>query len=1146
MLLLFFTSYGQVAITNLNIAYEQNFNRLSATGITNDVSTLPLGWTFIETGTNANTTYAAGNGTSNAGNTYSLGTDTTDRALGGLLSGSLNPTIGAAFVNNTASTITSLTISYSGEQWRLGAINRGADRLDFQYSTNAINLSTGTWTDVDALDFSSPITSGTAGPLDGNADANRSAISFRVTGLEITPGSSFFIRWLDFNVASSDDALAVDDFSIIATGTTGNQPAITFSPATLNFGNVNANESDTLRYEVTTTNINNYPVIIFSQDPSFSISTDNVFFSDSTGLPAEGGVVYVRFTPVENRNYNGTISHYSDGINANFTVSGTGFDQVSSIIPISSASTRSIGTEVTVAGRVTVADELGNPAYIQDATGGIPVFYAPLASGVSIGDSVIVTGPIGSFNDQVQISGNGIRYTRINTPSRGITPKPIMLHDLAANEGLLVTIQNVSLVNNKFVFYPQSTERITDGTTEADLRIDGDTGIPGFQKPQETVDITGVVGRFRANAQLQPRFIEDIPGATEPGTEYDSIPKATTFDVVNWNFEFFGARREDYNEEYGPEDEALQLQNIRTVLSSLNADIIAVQEISDEAYFGELVSQLSGYSYTCSQRYSYSFEGPSNTFPPQKVCFIYDTTTINILSTRVMFENLYDSVRTINPTLLPGYPGGSPSSFYSSGRLPFLLTADVRIGNVTERVSFINIHAKSGSAPEDRNRRAYDAQVLKDTLDTQFAGEQFIILGDLNDDLDQSITAGQPSPYASFVADTSNYNALTKVLSEAGARSTVSFNDVIDHQIASDDLHEEYLQGSAQIIVPFRQVENYAATTSDHLPVLTRYKLHQPIVVFVQNSITLSEDSSAYTVQLQFNKPVTQTTQIAIHIEGNALYGSDFTTTPATQNNSLTLTVNQGAAEAHFTISILDDKLDELAESIKFIIQPHPGIEIAANSTLTVTVEDNDIPSIAFNERYASAKEGSDAYYVKLNLSTPAASEQTAIINIYGAPWISSGADYEVEGASTNKVEVNIPAGSAEAGFMIQAKADNKRELPIELLTFNLAEVSDGLRIATPKYSLFGIIDVKKKRNFYAYPNPTNGIFKLLCEECEEDITIRAVLTNERGSIIYQGTGSIEKLNQRLSLSLLSSKRGTYILKAVVDDETYTVRIIRN
>jgi predicted extracellular nuclease len=209
--------------------YTESFDSLASTGTS---STLPNGWYFVETGSNANTTYGAGTGSSNAGNSYSFGPDSSsERALGGLQSGSLLPTFGAQFTNNTGATITALTISYTGEQWRYGATGR-IDRLDFQYSVDATSLTTGAWTDVNALDFSAPASPATAGALDGNAAANRTAITGTITGLAIPPGATFWIRWTDFNASGADDGLAVDDFSLAAsTGTGGDAPVIGTCPA---------------------------------------------------------------------------------------------------------------------------------------------------------------------------------------------------------------------------------------------------------------------------------------------------------------------------------------------------------------------------------------------------------------------------------------------------------------------------------------------------------------------------------------------------------------------------------------------------------------------------------------------------------------------------------------------------------------------------------------------------------------------------------------------------------------------------------------------------------------------------------------------------------------------------------------------------
>ena len=219
---------GSVILTALDVPYVQDFNTLASSGTS---SSLPAGWEFVEAGTNANTIYTAGTGSGNAGDTYSFGgAGSTERAFGGLQSGSLIPTIGAVFTNSTDQTITSIDISYTGEQWRLGATGR-ADRLDFQYSLDATSLSAGTWIDVDLLDFNSPVTTGSVGALTGASAAVSSAIS----GIAIPPGASFRIRWTDFNAAGADDGLSIDDFSV--TPHTGGAPVVSVGDVSVAEGN---------------------------------------------------------------------------------------------------------------------------------------------------------------------------------------------------------------------------------------------------------------------------------------------------------------------------------------------------------------------------------------------------------------------------------------------------------------------------------------------------------------------------------------------------------------------------------------------------------------------------------------------------------------------------------------------------------------------------------------------------------------------------------------------------------------------------------------------------------------------------------------------------------------------------------------------
>jgi len=302
--------------------YSQNFNTLAITGTS---STLPAGWLFAETGTNANTTYTAGTGSGTAGDTYSFGsTSAVDRAFGGLQSGSLIPTIGAGITNNTGGTISALKIIYTGEQWRLGALNR-EDRLDFQYSINATSLTTGTWTDINQLDFTAPVQTPVAGALDGNASANRTLTSYSITGLSIPDGATFYIRWNDFNASGADDGLSIDDFSIEANPADTDPPVVTLLFPANGASNVSTNLTASLTFNETVqkgtgniiikkTSDNSVVQTIDVNTASVSVSTTTVSFNLS-GL-AENTGYYIE---INNGAFKDIAENNFEGISGNST-----------------------------------------------------------------------------------------------------------------------------------------------------------------------------------------------------------------------------------------------------------------------------------------------------------------------------------------------------------------------------------------------------------------------------------------------------------------------------------------------------------------------------------------------------------------------------------------------------------------------------------------------------------------------------------------------------------------------------------------------------------------------------------------------------------------------------------------------------------
>jgi len=211
------------SITSFGVPLAENFDSLAATGTGlawTDNSTIP-GWYSTRT------TYNSGTGSSNTGALYSFGVTgtnpATDRALGSVASTGTGTVYQAVrLTNNTGGTITSLDISYAGEQWRNGG-NTTAHTLTFQYQVanaggiaGANSPATG-WTTFAPLSFTGPIALASAAALDGNAPANR-ILKSATLSVTANAGQEIWLRWQDPDDAGNDHGLAIDDFSVAANG----------------------------------------------------------------------------------------------------------------------------------------------------------------------------------------------------------------------------------------------------------------------------------------------------------------------------------------------------------------------------------------------------------------------------------------------------------------------------------------------------------------------------------------------------------------------------------------------------------------------------------------------------------------------------------------------------------------------------------------------------------------------------------------------------------------------------------------------------------------------------------------------------------------------------------------------------------------
>jgi endonuclease/exonuclease/phosphatase family metal-dependent hydrolase len=449
------------------------------------------------------------------------------------------------------------------------------------------------------------------------------------------------------------------------------------------------------------------------------------------------------------------------------------------------------GRNVSVSGQITA--KFGNLGFIHDRTGDIALYGD---GKYSQGDSIIITGKLSKFNSLLEIQVDS--YHLISKSKEIVTPR--LVNSISEHEAELVRIENVQFEPSGLFFYPARPGQLIRDRDTIQYWIDENTDVPGLGIPT-TSNITGIVSRFGSTFQLIPRSHLDIDNATKNPAD---IPGS--FRILNWNLEFFGAPK------YGPINDSLQIANVARVLNTTQADIMALQEISSDNAFTTLIHLLPGYDGRCSNRYSYSFD-TSGDFPPQKVCFIYKTSTVNVVREKILFQRTFDD---------------DPSDIFSSGRLPYLL--EVRA--MSHTLYLVDLHAKSGATNEDRQRRQLDAKLLKDTLDRFYANRDLIFLGDLNDDLDQSIVPGHESPYQNFVSD-NQYQCISKSLSDKGWHSTISYDDMIDHQIISSELKDSFR--NIRVVNTFSLIPLYAKTTSDHLPILSEFDLTKTITGIVED-----------------------------------------------------------------------------------------------------------------------------------------------------------------------------------------------------------------------------------------------------------------------------------------------------------------------
>ncbi len=209
-----------------------------------------------------------------------------------------------------------------------------------------------------------------------------------------------------------------------------------------------------------------------------------------------------------------------------------------------------LGQIVTIRGEITVTDQFGITAAIEDTTGGVSLYDANFVSKVNIGDLVTISGTVTQFSGLTELNNVNILEHISKFPS--IEPQVITCKDIATEgtngienfESELVRINNVTLNTTDWNVTGSGVNyTLTDNTGSCEIRIDKDTNIANTKAPSRSFDVIGVVTQYDPSSpfdqgyQLMPRFIEDIviysgPRLISGPDEKDIAPYSIT---ITWS-----------------------------------------------------------------------------------------------------------------------------------------------------------------------------------------------------------------------------------------------------------------------------------------------------------------------------------------------------------------------------------------------------------------------------------------------------------------------------------------------------------------------------------------------------------------------------------------------------------------------------------
>lgn len=255
-----------------------------------------------------------------------------------------------------------------------------------------------------------------------------------------------------------------------------------------------------------------------------------------------------------------------------------------------------------------------------------------------------------------------------------------------------------------------------------------------------------------------------------------------TLEVVSWNIEWF------------PKNDNTS-SKVQEILTNLDADVYALQEIEDTSLLKQIVSNIPGYE--CYFKSSY-YGG---------LAYVYNTNTIDVNSKYEIFTSeLYWSAFPRSPQVL---------------EFTFMGNDYIIINNHFKCCGDGELDINDSSDVE--NRRLQAVTLLKQFIDDTLSNKRVILLGDLNDIL---IDNPDNNVFQDFINDEANYLFADIQIAQGNSLdwSYPSWPSHLDHILITNELFDDFqnvnsLTSVIRIDDYMSSWSNYDNNVSDHRPI---------------------------------------------------------------------------------------------------------------------------------------------------------------------------------------------------------------------------------------------------------------------------------------------------------------------------------------